>query len=326
MPSAESEAIRAQIQKQTAASQSPLHEQRRAWLEYSRTLPLRDDIESKEEVIAGVDCLWLSKSGNASGSVIVYLHGGGLVDGGVLTHREFVARLVGITGYQAVVVGYRLMPEDRFPAPLEDVLSVYSALKSDPRTCREQIILGGDSSGGGLAVSAMIRLHENGKELPVCAFALSAVFDMTLSSPSMTNRDRIDPCLSHAALKDWLQYFKDLDPSDPKLSPIFGDIRGLPPTLLQVGDQEIWLDDSIRMAEKARACGGTVDLRIWEGMWHVWHMYSDLPEAREAIEEIGAFIDRHAKRAVDHSVRLENGGGHWAKRTRTTLTPFGELE
>lgn len=117
---------------------------------------------------------------------------------------------------------------------------------------------------------------------------------MTLSAESMTSRNEIDPCLSYEALKGWLGYFDEVeDLSNPFLSPLFGRLEGIPPLLLQVGDHEVWRDDSTRLAARIRSAGGDVHLSVWDSMWHVWHMYPDLPEAREAIEGIGSFLDEY---------------------------------
>lgn len=293
MPSDQSNAIRQHIQKEVAASDLSLTDQRNAWIEHAKTLPLRPDIVLSEEEIAGVRCLWLSRADSPKGSTIVYLHGGGYVDGSILTHREFVSRLVAITGHRALMVEYRLAPEHRFPAALDDVINVYSAVCSSGRLDPAGTALGGDSSGGGLTLSTMMQLAREKKKLPACAFTISGVFDMTLSGETMDSRNKVDPCLSYEALKAWTSYFDGQDLSSPDISPLFGEACGLPPVLLQVGDHEVWLDDSRRMALSLIECGGTADLRIWDSMWHVWPMYPDLPEAREAIEEIGEFIDRY---------------------------------
>ena len=185
------------------------------------------------------------------------------------------------------MVGYRLAPEHRFPAALEDVVSVCDAFPKD-----RQYILGGDSSGAGLAIAATAELRNTNKRLPSCVFTISGVFDMTLSGESMVSRKDLDPCLSYEALKAWTKHFADYDLSDPRISPLFGDVTGFPPVLLQVGDHEVWLDDSKRLNEKIHSIGGKAELRIWDSMWHVWHMYAELPEALEAIKEIGDFIDK----------------------------------
>lgn len=291
-PSPESLLIRFHIRKETAPSEVPLSVQRQEWIEYAETLPLHAEVDVQEDTIAGVRCLWLCRRAYRSDTTILYLHGGGLVDGAIVTHREFVSRLVGTTGHRALMVEYRLMPEHRFPAALDDVLAVYHALESVHGIRPKGIVLGGDSSGGGLAVAAMMRLSADGREMPACAFTISGSFDLTLASESMTGRDHDDPCLSYAALQGWLRYFEGFDLTTGELSPLHGDARGLPPILLQVGDHEVWRDDSTRMAAKIRDAGGVAELSIWAGMWHVWPMWSKLPEAHGAIEEIGEFIRR----------------------------------
>ena len=292
MPSAESITIRNSIHKETGASNAPLSEQRRAWIDYAATQSLHPDVELREERISGIPCLRLTRSFSPKDIIILYIHGGGLVDGCIATHREFVSRLVAITGYKAIIVEYRLAPEYPFPAALDDILSVYDELTSSRQINEKHIVLGGDSSGGGLALSALAKLVKEQKSLPLCAFTISGVFDMTLSGESMKSRNDIDPCLSHEALKTWTLYFNNIDLADESISPLFGSLKNMPPILLQVGDHEVWLDDSRRIKEKIDAANGEAELRVWDAMWHVSPMYSTLPEASEAIKEIGAFIDR----------------------------------
>ena len=290
-PSDENKRIRGLIQKETAASNAPLAEQRKSWIDYAKDLPLHPGVVLREEVIENVPCLWLSRSESPKQSTIVYLHGGGYVDGAILTHREFVSRLVGTTGHRALMIEYRLAPEYRISQAIDDVVRVYVALTSSRRLDPGQTAFGGDSSGGGMVVSALAHLDRNGKTMPACGFSVSGVFDMTLSGETMASRDEIDPCLSYAALKGWTRYFDAEDLSAGDISPLFDDAQGLPPMLLLAGDHEVWLDDSIRMAERIKAGGGKAELRVWDAMWHVWPMYADLPEAQQAIEEIGRFIE-----------------------------------
>ncbi|MBN2233641.1 MAG: alpha/beta hydrolase [Opitutales bacterium] len=293
-PSKESKTIRQHIHKETGENEAPLEDQRKAWIDYAKTQTIDSRVSMSKETIANVPCLWITRSESPKSPTIVYLHGGGLVDGAIVTHREFVSRLVAESGYGALMVGYRLAPEHRFPASLEDVVAVCDAFPID-----RQYILGGDSSGAGLAVAATAELRNKNKRLPVCVFTISGVFDMTLSGESMVSRNNLDPCLSFKALTGWTKHFTDYDLSDPRISPLFGAVTGFPPVLLQVGDHEVWLDDSIRLKEKIHSSGGKAELRIWDSMWHVWHMYSDLPEALEAIKEIGDFIDKSIEESVN---------------------------
>ena len=297
MPSPLSTEMRKSIHKETAPNPQPIQEQRKLWLDFAQTVALAPGTILKEELIGGVQCLWVSGSKtNDDTSFILYLHGGGLVDGAILTHREFASRLSGTTGLPVLLVEYRLAPEYPFPAALDDALTVYRELIGSRSVDPGSIIFGGDSSGGGLVVSAMCRLRDQGTRLPKCAFTVSGVFDMTLSGESMKTRDALDPCLSYAALKGWIRYFEDepgLD--DPLLSPLLGNLHGLPPMLIQVGEHEVWYDDSARLATRIKASGGSVTLSVWDSMWHVWPMYNGLPEATEAIEEIRDFIFQEEK-------------------------------
>ncbi|EDY84563.1 alpha/beta hydrolase fold domain protein [Verrucomicrobiia bacterium DG1235] len=304
MPSEESKSIRQHIHKETGESDTSLGEERRAWIDYAKSQSTHPNVELLSEIIDGIPCLWLTPSVRSKDSTILYIHGGGLVDGAIITHREFVSRLVAETGYRALMIEYRLAPEHKFPAALDDVVRVFESLSTTEKSGESQLILGGDTSGGGLVISAMVRLRKENKKLPRCAFTISGVFDMTLSGNSMESRNDLDPCLSHEALIAWTKHFADQDLSDEHISPLFAALQDLPPILLQVGDHEVWLDDSLRFKKKIDGSKGYAKLSVWESMWHVWPMYSTLPEAAEALREIGAFIDKNTMKVPNPSTDI----------------------
>jgi epsilon-lactone hydrolase len=289
MPSLESVQIRQQIHKQGVPTES-LEQQRQGWAGYAASLPSVPGTQLKNEVIAGVPCLWVTNQAADADQVIMYLHGGGLVDGSSLTHRELVSRMAQTIGCPIVMVDYRLAPEHPFPAALDDVIGVYEGLLTAKQYRSGQIIFGGDSSGAALEVAALVQLRNQQKPLPRKGFCISGAFDATLSGESMHSRVEIDPMMTLENLLDWQQYFPEALRSDPTFSPVFDELHDLPPILFQVGDHEVWLSDTLRMVQKVNASGGQATLRVWESMWHVWHMYSDLPEAKEAIEEIRDFL------------------------------------
>ncbi|HYE71761.1 MAG TPA: alpha/beta hydrolase, partial [Blastocatellia bacterium] len=266
--------------------------QRKEWADYAKTLALAKGTKLQEETLGGVPCLWVHNEESKEDRVILYLHGGGLVDGSTLTHREMASRFSQITHLPVVLVDYRLLPEHPYPAPLEDVLSAYRALINQKKIEPKQIIFGGDSSGGGLVVATMMRLRDSNEPLPHRAFTISGVFDVSLSGDTPHTLDKADPILSHAVLKDWqAKYFSNsVELKSPFLSPLFGNLANLPPLLIQVGSDEVWLSDSIRLATKIKEAGGSIHLKVWDSMWHVWHMNAELPEAKWAIEEIRDFI------------------------------------
>jgi acetyl esterase/lipase len=195
------------------------------------------------------------------------------------------------SGCRGLVIDYRLAPEHPFPAAVDDVTAAYRWLLEQGYTARNIIIMG-FSCGGGLALSTMIALREAGIQLPACAVLLSPWTDLAGTGESMTTRAEADPMITpemnrfHAAL-----YVNGADLRHPLVSPLYSDLRGLPPLLIHVGGDEIMLDDSTRLAERAKVAGVEVTLDIWEGMWHNWHAFApQLPEGLQAIERVGQFI------------------------------------
>jgi monoterpene epsilon-lactone hydrolase len=284
-------AIRAELRKEIVPPSMPLAEQRRAWIDHARTQSLAPGTTDAREVIAGVPCLWVRADGAVGNGTILYLHGGGLVDGAAVTHRELASRLARTTGRAVLLADYRLLPEHPPSAPLEDAMRVYRALLRERHHDPRAMAIGGDSSGGGLALSALLTLRDAGDPLPARAFTISGAFDATLSGPTIQTLSVRDPILSYEVLKDWQErYLPAAALSEVSLSPLFGNLSGLPPMLLLAGSDEVWLSDSTRLADRIRRAGGTVTLRVWQGMWHAWPMDGRLPQAQAALEEIREFL------------------------------------
>lgn len=274
-----------------------LEKERAQWEEQAASQPIPSRIVTENETISGVSCLWLHPQENSKDKgIILYCHGGGLISGSILTHRNFSANIVEATGHSVLLVDYRLLPENRFPAPLDDIVTVYKSLASREGICPEGITFGGDSSGGGLALSALIQLRDEGIDLPSKVFTLSGVFDMTMSGDSMKADPLKEPFLRLEELKKWQStYFENMD--SPLLSPLFSDLSRLPPSLILVGSDELWLSDSIRIHEKLQREGNESKIRIWKSMTHVWAMDPNLNESGEALNEIRAFIKKGAKKS-----------------------------
>ncbi len=221
---------------------------------------------------------------------ILYLPGGAFLVRTPNAHRQLVFRLCEATNTDAAIVHYRLAPEHLFPAALDDALAAYRSLLADGET-GSQIILMGDSAGGGLALSTLLALRDAGDPLPLGLVAMSPLADLTFSGQSR-QRNRIkDPMLPTARSGgDARFYAGNMDPSDPLISPVFGDYAGMPPMLLQVGSDEISLDDTLRVAKRAIDAGVRAEASVWEKMPHVWHIFPQLPESKNAIESIGNFV------------------------------------
>lgn len=248
----------------------------------------------------GVPARWIAAPGAATGKTFLYFHGGGFQVGSVASHRGLIARISAASGARGLGIDYRLVPEHRFPAQLDDALTVYRwAL--DQGIAPEDIALVGDSAGGGLVVSLMLAAREAGLPLPAAAVLLSPWTDMTASGESFETRAAVDPIHQRPMLQAMARAYlgREGDPLNPLASPVFADLTGLPPLLIQVGDRETVLDDARVLAERARAADVEAILEVEGGMIHVFQLYAEeLPEARAAIDRIGAFIKSRVARRV----------------------------
>jgi acetyl esterase/lipase len=213
------------------------------------------------------------------------------VIGSINTHRDLVARLARAAQTRALVIDYRLAPEQPHPAALEDATAAYRwllASGADPA----RLAVAGDSAGGGLTVATLLALRDAGDALPACAAAASPWLDLACSGASMETKAPEDPMLVPERLRTWAaMYAGTHDVCGPLVSPLYADLAGLPPLLLQVGEAEVLLDDSTRLAERARAAGVDVTLDVWPEMIHVWHLFAFmLPEGQQAIDKLAGWI------------------------------------
>jgi acetyl esterase/lipase len=240
--------------------------------------------------MGGVRAEELVAPGARMDAALLYLHGGGFVLGWHGQYRRMVALLGKMSGVRALAPEYQLAPEHPFPAALEDCLTAYRWLLRQGIP-PERIVIAGDSAGGNLTLATLLALCDRGEPLPAAAVCLSPVTDLEGTGESYKTRAHADPVLRPGGTSSLrAQYYQDHDPRDPLISPLHGDLRGLPPLLLLVGDDEILLSDSTRLAERIEAAGGDVRLEVWSRMWHVWMLTPDFPEARRALAEIGAFV------------------------------------
>ncbi|MFZ5921381.1 MAG: alpha/beta hydrolase [Chloroflexota bacterium] len=252
-------------------------------------VPLHVQVEALQ--IGDIYTEWITPPDAAAQRVILYLHGGGYVSGSVAIHKLLCVALAQATGTRVLLPEYRLAPENPFPAALEDALSAYRWLL-DQGVAPADIVIAGDSAGGGLSLAATLSLRGTGEALPAALVCLSPWADLTLSSASHRAKANADPVLYEKELRYWaLSYTDEANLSNPMVSPVYANFHGFPPMLIQVGSEEILLDDAVAVAEKAKAAGVDVTLRVWPGMWHVWHAAGTwLPESRAALDEIGRFV------------------------------------
>jgi len=263
------------------------------WLSFTRP---PSDVTYRPVAAGGVKAEWVIPPQAAEGKAILYFHGGGYVFCSPDTHRELVAHLAKAAGIQALLLDYRLAPEFPFPGAVEDAVAAYRWLLSQGYR-PEGVGLAGDSAGGGLAVAAMVAFRYLGLPMPGASVCFSPWTDLACTGASMETKAKEDPIVSKLLLQALAAiYLQGADPTTPLASPLYADLRGLPPLLVQVGTAETLLDDSRRLAERCREAGVEVQLDEWEGMPHVWHFFvSFLPEAQEAIAKAGEFLRRHLK-------------------------------
>jgi epsilon-lactone hydrolase len=286
--------IRTTIIKKLAALQmtgwtdGPIEVQRARQEKRVRYLPLPKDTQRQPVNAGGVPGEWITVPGADEG-VMLYLHGGAYALGSINTTRELAARLAHTTRTRVLVVEYRLAPEHPYPAALEDALTVYRWLLNTADPTR--LIVAGDSAGGGLALATLVALRDAGEPLPAGAVCLSPWTDLALTGESIRDKAATDPILDADTLAVYARYYAgDHALTAPLLSPLYADLRGLPPLLIQVGTEEILLNDATRCAVKARAAGVDVTLELWDEMFHAFQMLPFFPETRKAVEHIAAFV------------------------------------
>jgi acetyl esterase/lipase len=242
---------------------------------------------------------WVVADGVDPGRRILYMHGGSWISGSPAGYRAFLSRVSRAAGAVVLAVDYRLAPEHPFPAGLEDCLAAYQWMRqNDPDGTAPvtSAYLMGDSAGGNLALATLLKAKDTGLPLPAAVVAISPATDFTASGPSLVSRASVDPIINPGLVPALIPVYlgKGIDLTDPYASPLFGDYSGMPPMLLQVGDSEVLLDDSRRLARHAAEQGCDVTLDVWDGMPHVFQGFAPfLPEASQAIAKIGRFIRNH---------------------------------
>jgi acetyl esterase/lipase len=262
------------------------------------------DAEIIRRALGGVPALRVVVPGARRDCSILYLHGGGYVAGSAALYRHVLWRLSAAASAQVAAIDYRLAPEHPFPAALDDAAAAWRGLLAEGVDPRRAAVIG-DSAGGGLALSLGMRLRDRGEALPVAIVALSPWTDLAATGTSLRMNAAADPMLIADAVPGFAAcYLAGADPCDPAASPLYGDPAGLPASLIQVGSDEILRDDAVRMAERMRAAGCTVELEVWPRMPHVWHVFAPLmPEATRAITRVGAFVSQQMDRGPDERGR-----------------------
>ncbi len=244
----------------------------------------------------GVAAEWTRPPGVSEDVTLLYHHGGGYCAGSPRTHRALVGHFAREIGARALSVDYRLAPEHPFPAALEDALRAYRWVLAGGTSPR-QVVVGGDSAGGGLTLALLLALRDAGEPLPAAAVLVSPWTDLTGSGESLRSKVDVDPMVRPEGLHRFAGFYAGAaERGGAALSPLFADLTGLPPVLIQVGTAECLLDDSTRLADRLQTAGVDVTLRIYDDMIHVFQILVMIPEAREAAREVGAFCQRHLAR------------------------------
>ncbi len=274
--------------------QTTLPEMRKGWDDLFADAKLTVGATTEKVDAGGVKGEWISAPGAAPDRAILYFHGGGYVLGSIHSHRDMCERLSRAAQARVLALDYRLAPEHPFPAAVDDARAAYRWLLKQGLQPK-RIALAGDSAGGGLTFAALLALKQHGDPMPACAAPLSPWVDLEGIGDSMTSKAGEDPMVHKEMIEQMAKtYVQTGDLRNPLAAPLYGDLRGLPPLLIQVGSRETLLDDAVRIADKAKQAGVEVELDVWNGQIHVWQIFaSRLDEGEHAIQKIGAFVKRH---------------------------------
>ena len=270
-------------------------ERRQRLDEVGSVWPVAEDIKCTAVDLGGVPGEWSIAPGSDAGRVLLFFHGGGYCSGSILSHRRMVTEAGRAAGARALAVGYRLAPEHPFPAAFDDALVAWRFLQREG-IAPARIAVGGDSAGGGLTIALINQLRESGSAQPACAWLASPWTDLTMSGATLSTKDAADPLIHKGYLVELADAYLStrFDRTDTRVSPLYADLRGFPPALIQVGSDETLLSDATRFAEAAGAADVAVMLEIWPRMIHAWPLWNARLEAgRRAIGSAGAFIRDH---------------------------------
>ena len=284
-------AVRAHLAKLPPSNTLSIAERRAQYDRAERVFPTPPDVKVEPVMAPRRPAEWLTPPGARADAVLFYLHGGGYVIGSPRSHRHLAAALARAAGTRALLLDYRLAPEHPFPAALDDAVAAYEWLLASG-VAPGRVVIAGDSAGGGLTVATLLALRDRRLSRPAGGVCISPWVDLTNSAASYRSKAAVDPIVTLEGIAQLTQaYLGGADPKLPLVSPLYADLRGLPPLLIHVGSDEVLLDDALGLAARAREAGVDVAVREWPAMIHVWHWFQPmLDEADQAITEIGGFV------------------------------------
>jgi monoterpene epsilon-lactone hydrolase len=257
--------------------------------------PVADDVKLAAIDVGGVPGEWSIVPGSDVSRILLFFHGGGYCSGSIVSHRRMVSEAGRAAGVRTLAIAYRLAPEHPFPAAYDDLLTAWRFLRNQGIPAA-RIAVGGDSAGAGLALGLIGRLGDGHEELPACAWLVSPWTDLTMSASTLVSKEAEDPLIHRGYLNQLADAYlpAGMDRKDPRISPLYADLRGFPPILIQVGSAETLLDDATRLAAVAGETDVPVTLEIWPHMIHAWPLWNArLEPGRRALVSAGAFIRRH---------------------------------
>jgi acetyl esterase/lipase len=267
-------------------------ERRQRIEEVGSVWPAADDVTLETTDCDGVPGEWSLVPGSDPSRVLMYFHGGGYCSGSILSHRRLVTEAGRAAGMRTLAIGYRLAPEHPYPAAHQDAMTAWRFLRRQG-IAANRIVVGGDSAGGNLTITLINRLRAAGEDQPACAWLLSPWTDLTMSGATLDTKDAVDPIIHKGYLGELADAYAPapIDREDPLISPLFSDLHGFPPTLIQVGSAETLLADATRFAAAAGAADVDVTLEIWPHMIHAWPLWNaKLEDGRRALARLGEFI------------------------------------
>ena len=296
MAQSEIEAVRALLGSKPRPVGWP--ERRKRLDEVGSVWSVADDVKLTAVNVNGLPGEWSIVPGSDPSRVLMFFHGGGYCSGSILSHRRLVTEAGRAAGVRTLAIGYRLAPEHPFPAAYDDALTAWCFLR-DENISAAHIAIGGDSAGAGLTVALITRLRDAHEELPSCAWLISPWTDLTMSGSTLLSKEAFDPLIHKQYLNELADAYlpEGLDRRDPRVSPLYADLKGFPPTLIQVGSAETLLDDAARFAAVAGAADVRVTLEIWPQMIHAWPLWNaHLEPGRRALASAGTFIRESLER------------------------------